>query len=157
MEPKIGIKAKNLAEVAHHLNQLLADEFILYTKTRRAHWNIEGEDFYDKHKFFEAQYEELDEVMDEVAERIRSLGHYAPSTLKEFLKLTRLTEVSREENTSKGFIKDLLLNHESVIVSLRENITRFSNDFQDLGSSDFVTGLLTQHEKMAWMLRSHLR
>lgn len=157
MEPKIGIKPEHLSAIAQALSKLLADEFLLYAKTRKAHWNVEGADFYDKHKFFESQYEQLDEIMDEVAERVRSLGHYAPGTLAEFLKLTHLSEQLRQENDSKGFIKELLIDHESIIIRLRENINRFANEYQDLGTSDFITGLMEEHEKMAWMLRSHLR
>ena len=156
MEPNIGIKKENLSEVSHILSTVLADEFLLYTKTRNAHWNVEGIDFYAKHTFFESQYEQLDEIMDSVAERIRTLGHYAPATLDAFLKLTHLSEQSREKNDSAGFIKELLGDHESIIVHLRENINHFANDLQDAGTSDFITGLMETHEKMAWMLRAHL-
>lgn len=157
METKIGIKPENLEAVGHKLAVMLADEFLLYTKTRNAHWNVEGADFYAKHKFFEDQYEQLDETMDDIAERTRSIGHYAPATLKEFLQLTRLTEQSRETNSSEGFIKNLLADHESIIIHLRENINRFANEYHDLGTSDFITGLMETHEKMAWMLRAHLK
>jgi starvation-inducible DNA-binding protein len=157
MQPNIGIKPANLSEVAKTLSTFLADEFVLYTKTRNAHWNVEGPDFHDKHKFFESQYNELDEIMDEVAERIRILGHYAPATLKDFLQLTHLTEQIRSKNDSQGFIKELLGDHESIIVFLRENINRFANELQDAGTSDFITGIMETHEKMAWMLRAHLR
>jgi starvation-inducible DNA-binding protein len=157
METNIGIKQEHLSEVSHALGEILADEFLLYTKTRNAHWNVEGIDFYAKHTFFESQYEQLDEIMDSVAERIRTLGHYAPATLGAFLKLTHLSEESRERNDSAGFIKELLADHESIIVHLRENINRFANDLHDAGTSDFITGLMETHEKMAWMLRAHLR
>jgi starvation-inducible DNA-binding protein len=157
MQPNIGISAENLSQVAHALNVILADEYILYTKTRNAHWNVEGADFHSKHLFFEAQYEEIDEIMDSVAERIRSLGHYAPATLKLFLELTHFSETLHEQNDGIGFIKELLSDHESLIIHLRENINIFANNFKDLGTSDYVTGLMESHEKMAWMLRSHLR
>jgi starvation-inducible DNA-binding protein len=157
METKIGITEQNRQSVATALAKLLADEYVLYTKTRKAHWNVEGADFYDKHKFFETQFEQLDDFVDSVAERIRSLGHYAPATLKEFLSLTSLTEQTRESNDSIGFIKELLADHESIIIHLRENINRFANEFHDLGTSDFITGLMEDHEKMAWFLRSHLK
>jgi starvation-inducible DNA-binding protein len=157
MQPNIGIKPENLGAVAHALNGILADEFLLYTKTRNAHWNVEGPDFHSMHLFFESQYEKLDDVMDEVAERIRTLGHYAPATLKDFLKLTHLTEQTREKNDSPGFIRELLADHETIIVTMRENINRFANEYGDAGTSDFITGLMEEHEKMAWMLRSHLR
>jgi starvation-inducible DNA-binding protein len=157
MEPNIGISKENLSAVAHALNKILADEYVLYTKTRNAHWNVEGPDFHSKHLFFEAQYQELDEIMDSVAERIRSLGHYSPATLKSFLELTHLSEVLHSKNDGVGFITELLSDHESLIIHLRENINTFANDFKDLGTSDYVTGLIETHEKMAWMLRSHLR
>ena len=156
MNTNIGIADKNRKAVTVELAKLLADEFLLYTKTRNAHWNIEGKDFHSVHIFFESQYEQLDEVMDNVAERIRQLGHYAPATLKEFLSLTHLTEKLGGKNNSQGFIKELLANHESIIIFLRENVNRFADDFKDTGTSDFITGLMEQHEKMAWMLRSHL-
>jgi len=156
MNTNIGITPKNLQAVATELCKLLADEFVLYTKTRNAHWNVEGPDFHSMHVFFESQYDQLDEVMDSVAERIRQLGHYAPATLQSFLSLTHLTEKLGEKNSSHGFIKELVMDHESVIVFIRENINRFANEYGDAGSSDFITGLIEEHEKMAWMLRAHL-
>src|SRR5437764_12082806 len=104
MEAVIGIKEDKLAEVGYILSKLLADEFVLYTKTRNAHWNVEGPDFHSMHLFFESQYEELDEIMDSVAERIRMIGHYAPATLKSFLQLTHLGELTERSNDSLGFI-----------------------------------------------------
>lgn len=157
MEPKIGISAANRKKVAEVLSALLADEFLLYLKTRNAHWNVEGADFHAMHTFFEEQYDQLDETMDEVAERMRMLGHYAPATLKAYQQLTHLTEASRAKNDSAGFIKELLNDHESVIEQLRENVNRVANDWKDVGTSDFLTSLLETHEKMAWMLRAHLR
>ena len=156
MTNHIGITDANRKAVTKQLNHLLADEFILYTKTRRAHWNIEGPDFHSMHIFFESQYGQLEEFMDSVAERIRQLGHYSPATLKEFLDLTRLTEKSGEKNDSQGFIKDLLADHEDIIIFLRQNINAFANDYKDAGTSDYITGLMEDHEKMAWMLRAHL-
>ena len=156
MKTNFGLADKNCHAVADELSKILADEYVLSTKTKNAHWNVEGADFYDKHKFFESQFEQIDEFIDAVAERIRALGHYAPASLKSFLELTQLTEMSSEKNDSNGFIKELLSDHESIIIKLRENITRFTNDYQDLGTSDFITGLMEKHEKMAWFLRSHL-
>jgi starvation-inducible DNA-binding protein len=116
---------------------------------------VEGPDFHAMHLFFEGQYEELDEIMDIVAERIRQLGHYAPATLKEFLGLTHLTEQTNQKNDSINLIEGLAADHENIIIFIRENVNRFANDFKDSGTSDFITGLMEKHEKMAWMLRSH--
>ena len=157
MNTQIGIKQTNLTEVAHSLSKILADEVVLYTKTRKAHWNVEGPDFYSKHLFFEAQYGQLEQIIDDVAERIRTLGHYAPGSLKEFLELTHLTEQTRKGNDSAGYMKDLLADHESILIHLRENIDLFAETLKDAGTSDYITGLMETHEKMAWMLRSHLK
>lgn len=156
MEANIGIKQENLAEVAHSLSKILADEFVLYTKTRNAHWNVVGPDFYNKHKFFEEQYGQLEEIVDQIAERIRTLGHYAPATLKQYLELTHLSEEIREKNDSQGYIKVLLEDHESILIHLRENINGYASVLKDLGTSDYITGLMEKHETMAWMLRAHL-
>lgn len=156
MKIQIGIKPEHSVKVADSLNRLLADEHLLYIKTRNAHWNVEGPDFIGMHKFFEGQYVQLEECIDLVAERIRSIGHYPEASLHGFLKLTHLSEKTREKNDSVGFIKDLLEDHESIIIYLRENISRFAEEWNDQGSSDFITGLMINHEKTAWILRSHL-
>ncbi len=157
MKTEIGITETDRQAVANQLGKLLADEFVLYTKTRNAHWNVEGKDFYDKHKFFETQFGQLDKIIDSVAERIRTIGHYLPATLKYFLELTHFTEVSKEKNDALSFIKELLIDHESIIIYCRKNIESFAHDFKDKGTSDFITQLAERHEKMAWFLRSHLK
>jgi starvation-inducible DNA-binding protein len=156
MKANIGIAEEHLQAVGLALNTLLADEYVLYTKTRNYHWNVEGDGFHAMHKFYEDQYEELDEIIDEVAERVRALGHYAEGRLADFLKLSRLTEPA---TTSDRFaqLRNLLGDHETIIRSLRADITKFTEVHKDLGTSDFVTGLMEQHEKMAWMLRAFLR
>jgi starvation-inducible DNA-binding protein len=157
MNTNIGITEANRQAVSVQLAKLLADEFVLYTKTRNAHWNVEGTDFHAMHLFFESQYEQLDDIMDSVAERIRTIGHYAPATLKSFLSLTHLSEYAENKNDSIGFIKELLADHETIIEFIRGNINPFAGEFNDAGTSDFVTGLMETHEKMAWMLRSHIK
>ena len=154
MKAEIGISQKNINETTKLLCSVLADEFVLYVKTLNAHWNVEGKDFYNKHLFFETQYKALMEITDDVAERIRSLGHYAPAKLTTFLELTHLTEQSRQQNDSIGFMGMLLEDHDTIIFRLRGCINELKDN--DSGSSDFVTALLEKHEKMAWMLRSHL-
>ena len=156
MKTNIGIVETNSLSVAKQLSKILADEYVLFTKTKNAHWNIEGADFYDKHKFFETQFRQLDDIIDSIAERIRTIGHYAPATLSSFLKFTEFTEKNSEKNDSKAFIKELLIDHESMVIKFRENINRFAEKYKDIGTSDFITGLMQEHEKMAWLLRAHL-
>lgn len=157
MEIEIGIRETNRQSVALELSKVLADETVLYTKTKNAHWIIEGADFWDKHKFFETQFEQLYEIIDSIAERIRYIGHYTPASIQSYLNLSHLSEQTREKNDSHGFIVELLQDHESIIIFLRKQIHAFANDFLDLGSSDFITGLKQKHERMAWFLRSHLK
>jgi len=156
MEINIGITGKNRTAVAASLNQLLADEHILYNKTRNYHWSIEGPSFMEFHKLYEAQYKILAESIDQVAERIRTIGHFAEGRLKEIIKLATLDEPEVPTDQAKQ-IENLETDHETVIIKLRKLIKDFDEKYKDIGSSDFVTGLLKEHEKMAWMLRSYLR
>lgn len=151
-----GIDPKNSLKIADFLSKLLADEFVLYVKTRNAHWNVEGADFHSKHVYFEEQYTELQTVIDDVAERIRKIGHYAPATLADYLALTHLTEKRNTKNDSLNYIKDLLEDHEAIIVFIRQEFDALA-DVMDKGTDDYITSLLEQHEKTAWMLRSHLK
>lgn len=155
MKTNIGIKETNRKAVAEILNKLLADETVLYTKVRNAHWNIEGPDFHAQHLFFEELYNDLAELIDEIAERVRAIGHYAVGTLKEYLALTQLTEMKYKKNDSQGYIAELLNDYESLIISLREDIQKVE-ELEDAGTEDFLVGILEKHEKTAWMLRAHV-
>lgn len=156
MKVNIGISEKNRQAVALALNQLLADEHVLYNKTRNYHWSVEGPSFMEFHKLYEGQYDQLAEMIDEIAERIRTIGHFAEGRLKELLKLTSLEEPPAPVD-QVAQITNLESDHEVIINKLRRLIKDFDEKYKDIGSSDFVTGLLKQHEKMAWMLRSYLR
>ena len=157
MKPNIGIADKNRQAVIKILDTLLSDEYVLYTKTRKFHWNVTGPQFNDLHKFFEAQYEELDDIVDEVAERARSLGGVSFGTLAEFLAHTRLKEQPGRNPDAPGMIAGLLSDHEAVIRNLRSDLEICADSCRDMGTSDFLTGLMEKHEKMAWMLRSFRR
>jgi starvation-inducible DNA-binding protein len=156
MKANIEISEANLQETATVLNTLLADEFVLYTKTRNAHWNIQGMEFYDLHKFFEEQYDILADMIDEIAERVRMLGHYAIGTMKDFLAITRMIEGNYEFSNQQQILQTLLEDHETIIRTLRRDAELATNQYRDLGTADFLTGLMEKHEKMAWMLRAHI-
>lgn len=157
IKANIGITQEHLAEISQALGHILADEYVLYTKTFNAHWNIEGHDFHAMHAFFKSLYTEIANIIDMVAERMRMLGHYAPATMKQFLELTHLTEQSREKNDSAGFICELLRDHESIIIYIRSQLHHLDTQIKDQGTSDYLTGLVQYHEKIAWMLRAHLK
>ena len=156
MKPNIGMTDKDRDGVVKALTALLADEYVLYTKTRNYHWNVVGPHFSDLHKFFESQYEELDDIVDEVAERARAVGGHAIGTLEEFARHARVKEHPAHYPASPDMIADLLGNHETIIRQLREDVQMTAEKYHDVGTSDFLTGILEQHEKMGWMLRANL-
>jgi starvation-inducible DNA-binding protein len=156
MNPNIGMSDGNRQHVVTILNDLLADEYVLYTKTRNYHWNVVGPRFNDLHKFFEAQYSALNDIVDDVAERARALGGQALGTLAEFSQHARLKEQPGTYPDAAGMLKDLLADHETVIRRLRDDLEIVAEKHRDIGTNDFLTGLMEQHEKMAWMLRAFL-
>jgi starvation-inducible DNA-binding protein len=134
----------------------LADQYVLYTKTRNYHWNVTGMQFNDLHKFFESQYTAIDASIDAVAERIRALGGMTTATLAEFSKNSRLKEHPAKYPDAKVMISNLLADHEATIRNLRKDIDACDKKHHDTGTADFLTGLMEDHEKMAWMLRAFL-
>ena len=155
MKSNIGLSVKARETVVEALAVLLADEHVLYVKTRNFHWNVTGPHFGPLHALFEKQYDALAESIDEIAERIRSLDGIAPGSMAAFLKLARLSEDTGKPPKDTEMIGRLLGDHESVARSLREAIS-VADTHGDEGTADFLTGLLEGHEKTAWMLRAHL-
>jgi starvation-inducible DNA-binding protein len=156
MNLNIGLSDEQRQGVVAILNTLLSDEYLLYTKTRNYHWNVVGPRFNDLHRFFEAQYNELNEVVDDVAERARALGGKAFGTMTEFLKHSGLKEQPGYCPDDRGMIADLLADHEAIIRHLRVDLETCADRYHDIGTNDFLTGLMEKHEKMAWMLRAFL-
>ena len=156
MKTTIGISEHNIEEIVTFLNTLLADEYALYTKTRNAHWNINGPNVLELHKFFENQYLALDVIIDDIAERVRSLGHFALGSLKDFLNVTHMNEEKHDFSNPKQIIQTLVNDHETIIRIIQNDIISVFGKYKDLGTTDFVKGLIVQHEKMARMLRAFL-
>jgi len=152
----IGITRENREQVTNMLNTLLADEYVLYTKTRNYHWNVKGSQFKALHDMFEEQYDALALAADEVAERAGTLGGRALGTLLEFQDATRLSENPGERPASEDMVADLVKSHETIIKHLRSDAVRARDEFDDIGTEGFLAGMIEQHEKMAWMLRSLL-
>jgi starvation-inducible DNA-binding protein len=157
MKPNIGINDKNLKGVTTMLAAVLADAMVLYTKTRKFHWNVNGQSFMELHKLFEGQYNQLEEAIDEIAERISKLGAPVIGTLKEFSQLTSIKETPGKNPPQAGMLKELLTDHETVIKALRKNIDDCDDKFKDKGTADFLTGLMLQHETIAWTLRRYMQ
>ncbi len=157
MNLPIKLKDTHREAVVEVLNTLLADEFVLGIKTRNCHWNVIGPHFHGLHKFFDTQYEELDTILDDVAERARAVGGHAAGTLVEFLRLARLQELPGKYPTAPRMTLELLDDHETMIRQLRLDLEKCAKKFDDPGTADFLTRLMEQHEKMAWMLRAILQ
>jgi starvation-inducible DNA-binding protein len=138
------------------LNMLLADEYSLYTKTRNVHWNINRTKFKELHSFFEDQYLSLDVILDDTAEQVRSLGHIALGSLKDFLNGTHIDEESQDFNNPALIIQSLIHDHETIIGIIKNYNNLFSDNNENPKSNNFINGLMLQHEKMAWMLKPFL-
>jgi starvation-inducible DNA-binding protein len=153
----IGLTEEQRAGVMDLLNHDLADAYLLLVKTKKYHWDVVGPQFRTLHQLWEEHYEALTENIDAIAERVRTLGGYPAGTMEEFLKLTSLKEHSGDIPLATEMVARLVRDHEQIIRNLREHIDRCSDEFHDEGTSDFLTGLMEQHEQVAWMLRSFLQ
>jgi starvation-inducible DNA-binding protein len=152
IQPNIGMDSDVRHSVVEILNITLADEVVLTTKTRSAHWNVSGAGFFELHTLFEAQYQLLNKICDEIAERARMLGGFAIGSLEEFLSHSRLEELP-------GIVPDLLrllADHETSIRFLREDARKCTEEYEDEGTFYLLGSIINLHEKMAWMLRSSL-
>ncbi len=154
MEPNIGINEQQRTQIADGLSRLLADSYSLYLKTHNYHWNVTGPHFNSLHQMFEGQYTELAAAIDEIAERIRSLGVRAPGSYSEFARLTGIAEGTGEESAEE-MTRQLVLGHEAVARTAREAFSA-ADDADDEPTADLLTQRMQTHEKTAWMLRSTL-
>jgi starvation-inducible DNA-binding protein len=151
----IGLSKEQTRKVADRLNVLLSDEYLLFTKLFNYHWNVVGPFFGPLHSLFESQYKQLFITIDEVAERTRMLGHIPYGTLAEFLQHSSIREKAGDLPPAEVMVKNLVDDHETIIRQLRIDIAEIEA-LGDLGTVDFLSGLLEGHEKMAWFLRAHL-
>ena len=157
MKIDIGITATNLKKVNETLNIVLADGNVLYIKLRKFPWNLSGSDFMQYHLHVEKQYEALEQAIDDIAERISTLGGIAIGTTTEFAKHSQLKEQPGKIPSNIEMLKETLEDHETIIKSLRKAIDDCEDKYQDKGTADFLTGLMQDHEKMAWQLRHYFR
>lgn len=156
MELNIGLTPEQLQGSVKLVTKVLANANVLYTKTRNYHWNVVSTDFKELHTLFQEQYEKLAEDIDEIAERIRTLGSKAIGTHTEFNQHSTLKEFPGEYPDAKTMVKNLLNDHETIIRELREEVRACENEFEDKSTADFLSQFMQTHEKMAWMLRAYL-
>ena len=154
MNIDIGISEEQRVEIAHGLSRLLADTYTLYLKTHNYHWNVTGPMFNTLHVMFEEQYNEMWMAIDLVAERIRSLGSYAPGSHAAFKTLASIEEAT-DVPVAEQMLRDLVHGHEAVVRTAR-SIFPVADAASDESTADLLTQRMQVHEKTAWMLRSML-
>lgn len=147
-------KSDTSAKIAKILSHFCADTFVLYVKTLNFHWNMRGPEFFQFHKLLEEQYKNLAEAADDLAERIRMLGHFAPSSMHDFLELAHIKE-SHPRLSQEAMIKELAIDHKTLELDLQKLIA-FTDKHEDQGSSDLLVERIRFHAKQGWLLRSHL-
>jgi starvation-inducible DNA-binding protein len=152
MEVHTSLSIDDRKELAEGLGRLQADTFALYLQSHNYHWNVTGPMFRSLHLMFDEQYTELWTAVDEIAERIRSLGHTAPGTMAEFM---RLSSVPAEEAIPEAMdmVTDLAEGHEIVAQTGRE-IVEIAERAGDVATADLATRRVDVSEKSAWMLRA---
>lgn len=154
MEVNTGIANTDRSAIADELSRLLADSYLLYLKSQNYHWNVTGPMFQTLHLMFEQHYNELALAVDEIAERIRALGHFAPGTYAEFARLTAIKEEGSPPEAMQ-MVRNLVAGHETVIATARDTL-RLAEAALDSATADLATRRIDVHEKTAWMLRSLL-
>ncbi len=154
MKVNSGMQVQERETIAETLAKLLADLYTTYLKTQNFHWNLTGKEFYSLHIMSEKQYEELADVIDEVAERIRALGFYVDGSLSGFQQLTSIKEL-RKTLPLQEMLEDLLHSQETAIQHAR-HVGNLADKHHDHATVDFIGRLLNTLEKFAWMVRSHL-
>ena len=155
MEINTGIPAEQRAGIVQGLSKLLADTYVLYLKTHSFHWNVEGPMFQTLHQMFMEQYTETWNAIDLIAERIRSLGEYAPGTYREYARLTRIKETEGVPRAEE-MVRLLVEGQEALVRTAREALS-VADEANDQPTLDLLTQRMQVHEKNAWMLRSLLK
>ena len=155
MEINTGISAEQRGAIVQSLSRLLADTYVLYLKTHSFHWNVEGPMFQTLHQMFMEQYTETWNAIDLIAERIRSLGEYAPGTYREYARLTRIKETEGVPRAEE-MVRLLIDGQEAVVRTAREALS-VADEANDQPTLDLLTQRMQVHEKNAWMLRSLLK
>ncbi len=149
-----GMNAEQSAGVAESLKRLLADEFVLYTKLHNYHWHVTGPQFQSLHELFQQQYEALAVDIDDIAERSLAIGARTIGTIDEIAEFATLKEQPGVYPDAKTMVTNLVADHEYIVQKLRQDLRTCDDQYNDMGTSDFLTGLMEKHEKHAWMLRA---
>lgn len=152
----IGVKTEQRAAVAKKLSQFLASTYTLYMKTLYYHWNVTGRQFHSLHGLFEQQYEDLHTAGDELAERIRALGHFTPGTFKAYLELSAIKEDTELPADADIMVETLLKDNETCSQEARK-VLKTAEEVGDEVTVDMMVERMSIHDEAAWMLRSTIQ
>jgi starvation-inducible DNA-binding protein len=152
IQPNLGLDGDARRSIMEILNTILADEAVMALKTHRARWHVHGVGFLELRELFKEQYHQLDQISEEIGERVSMLGGPVVSSFTEYLKYTRLDE----EPVEAGCIMSLLADQEAFIRFLREDVRKCQDEYDDQGTTSLLVRVISSHEKMAWILRSYI-
>lgn len=151
---EIGLKKNDVLDLVDHLNVLLANYQIHYQKLRGCHWNIRGNDFFTLHIKFEELYNNAQLTIDELAERILTLGKSPLSTFEDYIQLAELKEIKTENLSAEKMVSAIIDDFSKLIKIEREVIENATENAKDEGTADMVIGFMKFKEKTSWMLRA---
>lgn len=154
-KPQIGMSADDRKAVAQKLSAFLASTYTLYMQTLYYHWNVTGKQFVSLHELFEKHYEDLHKAGDDLAERIRALGHFCPGTYKEFSEMSSVEEIVALPDNAEGMVENLLKHHETASNEARA-VLEVASSVGDEVTLDMMVARMTFHDEAAWMLRAIL-
>ena len=151
---EIGLKNKPVIELVDHINILLANYQIHYQKVRGCHWNVKGHNFFDLHIKFEELYNNAQITMDELAERVLTLGKSPFSTYADYIKVSEIKEIKTEGLSAEKMVAEILGDFQKLIEIEREVIENATENAGDEGTADMIIGFLKFKEKTSWMFRA---
>ena len=152
-----AVKNEVKVEIAEALKPILADQHVFYMKLRNYHWNITGDQFLSLHEKFEELYDELADDIDEIAERIRILGVYAPGSMSEFLELAGLKEEQKNRYPKQfEMVENIVNDLDFIIIRINDTALKLQNDFKDEVTAGMLYSIAEKYEKNNWMLKSML-
>jgi starvation-inducible DNA-binding protein len=149
---KTGLGSSNRELLAESLSCVLADTYVLLVKTHVFHWNVVGPLFLPIHELTEQHYNDLFKAADDIAERIRALGHPAPLSFTN-LKPKSVVSEERLSRSAHDIVAQLVEDHEEIVRRLRD-ISETAADYEDFVTHDLLNARLGFHEKAIWMLRA---
>jgi starvation-inducible DNA-binding protein len=153
MKTYTELHESKLQQIATMLNTLLADEYVLYLKTRNADWNIHRQNFTGLHKFFQSQYQSLEKAIDRISEQVRKIGYYPMSSLSEFLSITSMFEESEPENINSVF-QMLIGEHENMIVIAQREFESIPGVADDMELCSLIVEIIDKHKKIIRLLKT---